>query len=198
MSDIESLITKKNEISDEWIESEDVNTSINSNTLNNETDNSSTVSYNSDNNFDKTTNTETEEESSESNTDTSVTNETENSASSASSQNNQNISKSKIDNNSENVLNNNNQPKSSIYLLLQDGRIICFSEKKDNLLKVIRKKINNMRIENITNKISCFVSNNRYEIYRSYNNFLINYDTLISSFRIEEVDHYRMMLYRDF
>ena len=94
------------------------------------------------------------------------------------------------------------EPKSShIYILVKDGyKNICFSPNKHDLFRMIKTykadiilKYNAMGSHNIFSDVCVDI----YSIYERCSNFLFSYDSLITSFHIIKVPHFRTELLKD-
>lgn len=92
------------------------------------------------------------------------------------------------------------EPKPSyIYMLIKDGYInFCFSEKKSDLIRTIKIYKDYITTKYMTigsNHIFGSVNGNSYCIYERNSNFIFNYDSLITSFHIIKVPHFRTEIF---
>ena len=84
------------------------------------------------------------------------------------------------------------KPRDSIYVLLKDDTTVCFSTNKKDIIRMIR--FYKTQITRINKKLFSVVEDNVLNIYER-NNFIFNYNRLISSLKIVKIPHFRTQMF---
>lgn len=84
------------------------------------------------------------------------------------------------------------KPRDSIYVLLKDDTTVCFSTNKKDIIRMIQ--IYKTQITRINKKLFSVVEGNVLNIYER-NNFIFNYNRLISSLKIVKIPHFRTQMF---
>lgn len=89
--------------------------------------------------------------------------------------------------------------QSFVYVLLRDDKAVCFSEHRDEIdrmLQVYKNRLISKCYEiGFDNIFYDQVSDDKINIYEKNKNFLIGYDSIITSLQISTIPHFRTQMF---
>lgn len=89
------------------------------------------------------------------------------------------------------------KPKDSVYILIKDGRVICFSTSRADMKRMVAFYKRQIYDEYKDSKLSSEFDNDTLCIYERSSTFIFNYNNLISTFKILKVPHYRTRMFHE-